>query len=563
MTGRHDDLLAMLPGIRRAEWRVPRRRVILPPRNVRDVETEDPLLDRDDMMRRLVRRETPFDLLIIGGGATGVGIAIDGASRGYDVALLEQADFGKGTSSRSTKLIHGGVRYLQQGNVPLVMEALKERGILRRNAPHLVRDLPFVVPNYQWWEAPFYGIGMRVYDALAGKYGFGESRNLSREDTIGRIPTIEQDGLRGGVIYHDGQFDDARLLLDMVVTAAEQGAIVVNQLAVTELRKGADGFVNGVHARDGETGESFELRAYAVINATGPFTDAVRRMDDPAAHTVMRPSQGVHLVLDRAFLPGDSAIMVPHTDDGRILFAIPWHDCVLVGTTDTPIAEATLEPVPHESEVAFLLEHAARYLTRDPTRADVRSVFAGIRPLVGAESGDETATLSREHTVLVSRSGLVTIAGGKWTTYRKMAEDAVDHAATLASLEPRPCVTRELNIHGFHPRADRFGPLAPYGADAPAVQALFAAHPHGSELLHARLPVRAGEVVWAVRHEMARTVDDVLARRTRALILDARAAIEAAPRVAAIMAQDLGRDEAWQRDQVDAFTTMAAAYVLL
>lgn len=522
----------------------------------------DRLLNRDDMLRRLARRETPFDLLIIGGGATGVGIAIDAASRGYDVVLLEQADFGKGTSSRSTKLIHGGVRYLQQGNVPLVMEALKERGVLRRNAPHLVRDLPFVVPNYQWWEAPFYGIGMRVYDALAGKYGFGESRNLSREETIARIPTIETDGLRGGVIYHDGQFDDARLLLDMVITAAEQGAIVINRFAVTDLRKEANGFVNGVFARDEETGEAHELRAHGVINATGPFTDVVRRMDDPAASSIMRPSQGVHLVFDRAFLPGDSAIMVPHTDDGRILFAIPWHDCVLVGTTDTPITQATLEPVPLESEVSFLLEHAARYLTRDPDRSDVRSVFAGIRPLVGAESGDETATLSREHSVLVSRSGLVTVAGGKWTTYRKMAEDAVDHAATLASLEPRPCVTRELNIHGFHPRADRFGPLAPYGSDAPAVQALIAAHPHGGEVLHPRLAVRNAEVVWAVRNEMARTVDDVLARRTRALVLDARAAMDAAPRVASIMAEELGRDESWQRDQVDAFTTMAAGYVL-
>jgi len=519
-------------------------------------------MNRSEMLARLHRRKEPWDMLFVGGGATGVGAAIDAASRGYDVALVEQSDFGKGTSSRSTKLVHGGVRYLRQGNIPLVMEALRERGILRRNAPHLVRDMPFVVPNYAWWEAPFYGIGMRVYDALAGRYGFGSSANLSVAETVARIPTIETDGLRGGVVYHDGQFDDARLLVNMVTTAAEQGAVMVNYLRVTGLLKDSSGFVHGVRALDEDGGgDELMLTARVVVNATGPFSDGLRRMDDPAARALIAPSQGVHLVLDRDFLPGDTAIMVPQTDDGRVLFAIPWHDRTIVGTTDTPIAEVSLEPRALEEEVEFLLTHAARYLTKDPTRADVRSVFVGIRPLARSGSVGETAALSREHTILVSDSGLLTIVGGKWTTYRKMAEDIVEHACVLAGLEPAPCVTEHLNIHGFHERAEHFGELAVYGADALPLQALLAEDGMGRRL-HPELPIRAGEVVWAARREMARTVDDVLARRTRSLLLDARAAMEVAPEVAALLAAELGRDDAWAAAQVDAFRALARGYVL-
>ncbi len=518
------------------------------------------MVNREDILARVRAHGRAWDLIIIGGGATGVGIAIDAAARGYDTLLLEQSDFGKGTSSRSTKLIHGGVRYLQQGNIPLVMEALKERGILRSNAPHLIHDLPFVVPNYQWWEAPFYGLGMRVYDALAGKYGFGPSRNLSKEETIERLPTIETEGLRGGVIYYDGQFDDARLLIHMVLTAASQGAALLNYVRVAGIEKSAEGYVTGVLARDIESGLEFSAAARVVINATGVFADAVRRMDDPGARPVIQPSQGVHIVLDRSFLPGDSAIMVPHTDDGRVLFAIPWHERVLIGTTDTPVQSPSLEPRALDEEIDFILHHAVRYLTKDPSRADVLSVFAGLRPLVAADEKN-TAALSREHTVLVAPSGLVTVAGGKWTTYRKMAEDTVDDAATLAGLEPRPCVTRQINIHGFHTHAEEFGPLAHYGADAPAVQQLLKSDPAHDALLHPRLAIRTGEVVWAVREEMARTVDDVLARRTHALLFDARAAIEAAPRTARIMAGALQRDARWERAQVDTFTEIAARYL--
>lgn len=520
-------------------------------------------MDRSESLERITTRTDPFDLLVIGGGATGVGIAVDAAARGYSVALLEQSDFGKGTSSRSTKLVHGGVRYLQQGNISLVMEALKERGILRNNAPHLVHDQAFVVPNYAWWEAPFYGIGMKVYDLLAGKYGFGRSRHLSKEEVLEQIPRLETKGLRGGVLYYDGQFDDSRLLVNLAQTATEQGAALLNYARVILLHKNADGFVDGVTFTDLETGKGHAVSARAVINATGAFSDALRQIDDPAAPAMISPSQGIHLVLDGSFLGGDAAIMVPRTSDGRVMFAIPWHGHAVVGTTDTPIDAVDLEPVPFEEEIEFVLETAGRYLARQPTRADVKSVFTGIRPLVkaGADAGN-TAALSRDHTITISRSGLLTIAGGKWTTYRKMAEDAVDHAATLAELDERPCATRDLPIHGHHAHPDSLGDLAYYGADAAAINAVTARQPALAARLHPNLPIVAAQVAWAAREEMARTVDDVLARRTRALFLDAGAAIAMAPEVARLLALELGRDADWQAQQVEEFTAVARRYLI-
>jgi glycerol-3-phosphate dehydrogenase len=518
-------------------------------------------MDRAASLRRILDRDEPWDMVIVGGGATGVGIAVDAAARGYAVCLFEQSDFGKGTSSRSTKLVHGGVRYLRQGNVSLVMEALKERGILRQNAPHLVREVAFVVPNYVWWEAPFYGIGMKVYDLLAFRYRFGTSRRLGRDEVLALIPTLEPDGLRGGVVYHDGQFDDARLLINLAQTAEEQGAVLLNYAAVVGLTRDADGFADGVVVEDRESGRRHTARARCVINATGAFSDAVRWLDDPAAPPLIAPSQGVHVMLDRSFLAGDSAIMVPRTSDGRVLFAIPWHGHTLVGTTDTPVPAPSLEPVAQEHEIDFILETASRYLTRRPTRADVLSVFAGIRPLVKAPDAPSTAALSREHTIEVSKSGLLTIAGGKWTTYRKMAEDCVDHAATLARLDERPCATRTLRVHGYHANPEQFGELSYYGSDAPGLQELMNAAPELGRRLDPALPVYGAQVVWAVRHEMARTVDDVLARRTRALLLNARAAIAMAPAVARLVAAELGRDEAWQKEDVEQFTGMARRYL--
>jgi len=520
------------------------------------------MLNRERMSAALEDRGMIWDFIIVGGGATGVGIAIDAASRGYKTLLLEAHDFGKGTSSRSTKLVHGGVRYLQQGNVSLVLDALKERGLMRQNAPHLVHDLAFIVPNYSWWEAPFYGIGLRVYDFLAGKHGFGPSRNLSSEKTQELIPTIETEGLRGGVIYYDGQFDDTRLLINMAQTAEEQGAVLLNYVEVTGLVKEND-LVRGVTAVDRETGVEHELRSRVVVNATGAFTDAVRRMDNPENPPIISPSQGVHITLDKSFLPGDTAVLVPHTSDGRVLFAIPWRDHTLVGTTDTPIETADLEPRAFQEELDFLLSHTARYLTKDPTDSDVLSLFTGIRPLVAVQGESKTASLSRDHTLHISGSGLVTITGGKWTTYRKMAEDTVNQAATVAELDDVPCVTRNLPIHGATEDTHESTNLAVYGSDAASVETLLQQHTDWSAPLHPKLDIQAGEVRWAVREEMARTVEDFLGRRSRALFLNARAAVEMAPRVAALMAAELGKDAAWEEQQVQQLTALANDYFMM
>ncbi|MFA5504715.1 MAG: FAD-dependent oxidoreductase [Vulcanimicrobiota bacterium] len=516
-------------------------------------------MNRDFQLQSALERQEPFDILIIGGGATGVGAAVDAASRGHSVLLLEGWDFGKGTSSRSTKLVHGGVRYLQKGDIPLVMDALKERGIMRRNAPHLVSDLAFVVPNYTWWEAPFYGIGMKVYDALAGRYGFGKSRLLTSEETVERIPTIATQGLRGGVQYYDGQFDDARMLVNMAQTAIDQGATLINYCRVKSLLQDAEGFTNGVLAEDLESGRQHSFQARIVLNCTGPFTDSVRRMDDPEALPVIAPSTGVHVVLPAEFLPRQTAIMVPRTTDGRVLFAIPWHHCVVVGTTDVPVSEVSLEPKPTKEEVEFILENARQYLEKPPEIKDVLSIFSGIRPLVQATGADSTAQLSRDHTILVSKSGLISIAGGKWTTYRHMAEDVIDRAETLGGLEDRDCVSKRLNIHGYHEHAEKFGELQHYGSDAREVRKLIEEDP---DLVHPRLKLRRGEVRWMARHEMARSVDDVLSRRSRSLLFDAKAAREAAPTVASILREELNRDEDWRERQCRDFDELSRAYLV-
>ena len=521
---------------------------------------------RDEMLRRIRERRDPWDIAVIGGGATGAGVAVDAAARGFDVVLVEAHDFGKGTSSRSTKLVHGGVRYLEQGNIPLVMSALKERGLLRQNAPHLVHDLAFVVPNYSWWEAPFYGIGLKLYDLLAGKYGFGASKLLSKEETLERLPGLEPEELRGGVVYYDGQFDDSRLLIHLAMTAADHGAAVVNYCPATNLLQDEEGYVNGLVARDAETGEEFTVRARVVVNATGVFTDEVRRMADAQADPLMVTSQGIHLVFDRSFLKSDTALMVPRTNDGRVLFVIPWHDHAVAGTTDTPVDAPSLEPKPLDEEIEFILETAGRYLSRPPARDDVLAVYVGLRPLVKASSGEgKTSSISRDHVIHVDNSGLLTITGGKWTTYRHMAEDTVDHAITLGRLRDEPCPTRNLKIHGYLECAEtaecREDPLAVYGSDGELVRAL-AADPELAQKLHPELPYIGAEVVWATREEMARSVEDLLARRTRALFLNARAAMQMARPVATLMARELRHDETWIAAQVNQFCELAKQYMV-
>jgi glycerol-3-phosphate dehydrogenase len=518
-------------------------------------------MKRDKALDRIQNGDKSWDFLVIGGGATGLGVAVDAAARGYSTLLVEQSDFAKGTSSRSTKLVHGGVRYLKQGNISLVLEALRERGLLVENAPHLVHHLSFIVPIYSWWEGPFYGIGMKIYDRLAGKLGLSPSENLSREETLKRIPTLQPNGLQSGVSYYDGQFDDSRLAVNLAQTIFDLGGAAINYAQVTSLIK-EDDLVAGAVIKDSETGKEHSIRAKAVINATGVFSDGIRKMDDPEARTVIAASQGAHVVLPKSFLPGDTAIMVPHTPDGRVMFAVPWHDCVVVGTTDTAVDSIQLEPRPMEEEIDFILTNAAQYLTKQPSRSDVLSVFAGLRPLVKVGDAKSTAALSRDHTILISNSGLLTIAGGKWTTYRKMAQDAVDQAETMAGFEERRCTTEHLQIHGWTKQKIDAPSLRVYGADAAAIQELAEAEPALAEKLHPELPYIAAEVVWAVRHEMARAIEDVLARRTRALLLGARASIEAAPKVAELMARELGADEKWKSDSVAKFEAVAQGYVL-
>ncbi len=517
-------------------------------------------LAREENLDRLRDRKA-WDVVVIGGGATGLGSAVDAASRGYRTLLLEAFDFAHATSSRSTKLIHGGVRYLAQGNIGLVREALHERGVLLRNAPHLVHRRDFVVPAYRWLALPYYGMGLSIYDWMSGSLGLGHTRWLGRAGVLERTPAIRSTGLRGGILYTDGQFDDARLAVSLARTLAGSGGTALNYLNVAGFNKQA-GRISEVLARDSETGEEFVVEARSVINAAGVYVDAVRRLDESAAPSIVRPSQGAHLVLDRSFFPGETALLVPRTDDGRVLFAIPWHDRVLVGTTDTPVSDLALEPRPLHEEIAYLLGYLERYFTRPPAPGDVRSVFAGLRPLLRGKAGEQTARLSREHAVMMSDSGLVTITGGKWTTYRRMAMDAVDCAARSGGLAHVPSATAGLKLHGWRDTSTNGDQsLAVYGSDAPAVAALCNERPEWARPLHPSLPYLAGEAIWAARHEAARCVHDVLARRTRALFLDARASIESAESVAALLALELGRSPAWQAAQTAEFKKLAAAYL--
>ncbi|MEO5681913.1 MAG: glycerol-3-phosphate dehydrogenase/oxidase [Chitinophagaceae bacterium] len=513
------------------------------------------------MIQQMESHSGEWDICIIGGGATGLGAAIDAASRGYQTILFEQTDFAKGTSSRSTKLVHGGVRYLQQGNIKLVMDALKERGTLKKNAPHLVKNQSFIVPNYKWWEGPYYGVGLKVYDWMSGNLGLGPSEWLSKEEVLERAPTLDPTDLRGGVLYHDGQFDDARLAINMAQTAAASGACLINYCGVKGLCK-TSGKITGVQVKDQFSGKEYEIKCKAVINATGVFSDAIQHMDDAAKTKTIAPSQGIHIVLDADFLPGNSAIMIPHTDDGRVLFAVPWHKKIIVGTTDTAVKTIHEEPVAQQQETDFIIQHIGRYLTKDPSIHDVRSIFAGLRPLVKADS-KKTAELSRDHVITIAASGLINILGGKWTTYRKMAEDVVNIAAINNMLPSKDCVTETLPIHGAQITGNYDNDYYYYGSDQAALEALAVQDTSLREKLHERLPYTKAAIAWAVQEEMCMTVDDALARRTRALLLDAKAALEAAPAVAAQMAGLMNMDKKWETDQLVAFKKIALHYIPL
>ncbi len=522
---------------------------------------------RRELLARL-QQSPRFDLAVVGGGATGLGVALDAALRGFSVLLVEAHDFAKGTSSRATKLVHGGVRYLAQGNIALVREALHERRTLLDNAPHLAQPLAFVMPSYQWWETPFYGAGLTAYDLLAGSAALGPTRFLDRAQTLALLPNARAQGLRGGVQYWDGQFNDARLALALARSAAAQGALLLNYCRADDLLS-EGGKVAGLRCTDGESGQALTIRASCVVNATGVWVDALREKDGQAhpsdgrkpTRPMVAPSQGVHMVVDREFLAGDNALMVPKTADGRVLFAVPWLGKVILGTTDTPRADLALEPEPFAEEVAFILSEAARYLGRAPTRADVRSVWVGLRPLVKPQDddGDDTKALSREHTVLVSRSGLVTVTGGKWTTYRAMAEDVLQQCFDRNLLPARAAgASRQFRLVGAQ---------GPSGAKPTAISQPPGAHSYGDEqtvlqsLPGAQAWLASGlseaMVRFAARCEYARTVEDMLARRSRLLFLDARAAAALGPRVAAILHEETGQDP-----QEEAFQRLARQYLL-
>lgn len=530
---------------------------------MKEKESAGQFFKREQFLKKAQNTATEWDMIVIGGGATGLGVALDAASRGFKTLLLEQSDFAKGTSSRSTKLVHGGVRYLAQGDVKLVYEALYERGLLLQNAPHLVNIQSFVIPNYSWWNEMLYGVGLTVYDLMAGRYRFNKTRLLSGKKVTNLLSNIQPNGLKGGVQYFDGQFDDARLALNLAQTCAEQGGVLLNYVQVVQLLKDSSGKVAGVKAKDLESGQEYLLKAKTVVNATGVFVNEVLQMNAPTQQPLVRPSQGVHVVLDSTFLPGENALMIPKTPDGRVLFAVPWHNHLLVGTTDTPLDKNSLEPQALDQEIDFILETAGKYLVRKPTRADVLSVFAGLRPLAApTKNTNSTKEISRSHKLLVAPSGLITITGGKWTTYRRMAQDTVDKAMEVGTLPQKACVTSSLKIHGHATGKAASGHLSIYGSDKSLIQDMMAERPELAAPLHERFPNTAAEVVWATKNEMARTIEDVLARRMRILFLDARAAIDMAPKTARLMAEELGQDAAWERQQVQDFTSLASNYLL-
>jgi glycerol-3-phosphate dehydrogenase len=521
-------------------------------------------MKRTDQLKKLQQTRN-WDLIIIGGGACGLGTAVDASSRSFKTVLVEAVDFAKGTSSRSTKLVHGGVRYLEQGDIALVSEALKERGLLATNAQHLVRNQSFIIPNYNWWAGFFYTIGLTIYDILAGRLSLGKSKYLSKKKTIELVPNVEQKGLKNGVIYHDGQFDDSRLAINLAQTAVDNGACVLNYMKVIRLLKNSKHQVTGVVVEDTKTGEKQEIRGTAVINATGVFTNSIMKMNEKVYKKYVVPSQGIHLVFDKSFMPTKNALMIPKTSDGRVLFAIPWHDKIVVGTTDTLMKSHSLEPIATEKEIEFVLETAQKYLSKKPNRSDVLSVFAGLRPLAAPEKeGENTKEVSRSHKIIVSETGLISITGGKWTTYRKIGEDLINKAIKVHDLPKYSCKTVDLSIHGNQKTTeiDREDHLYIYGSDIPKILKLQKNEPHLKEKLHPNYQYTLSEVIWAIRNEMATTIDDVLARRVRLLFLDARAAIESSQKVAELLAKELGYDEIWKQKEIIAFKKLANGYLL-
>ena len=507
-------------------------------------------MKREEQINKIQDCNKIWDFVVVGGGATCLGCAVDAASRGYQVVLLEQDDFAKCTSSRSTKLVHGGVRYLQKGDVKLVLEALHERGRMKANAPHLVKNQSFVIANYTWWDNFLYFCGLTFYDLLSSGFGYGHSKFISKKSVMQRLPAIKQKGLKGGIVYHDGQFDDSRMAVNLAETCIEHGGVVINHIKVIELI-------------DNETGDIYELKTKAVINAAGIFVDEVMKLDEIGHKPMVKPSQGAHLVLDMKFLQSDDALMVPKTSDGRVLFAVPWHNRVVVGTTDMLRDNPESEPRALEEEIDFILKTAGLYMNPAPTRKDVVGVYAGQRPLAAPKKeGKSAKEISRSHKIIVSDNGLITITGGKWTSYRLMAEDTIDKAIALKLVENRKCITKSLKIHGWRPNPDLASHYYIYGSDEPTLHQLEQENSKYQEKVSSHFDYTYGEVAWAVRYEMARTLDDVLARRVRLLFVDAKEALKVAPAVAKFMALELNKPNSWVEEQVASFTVIANNYIV-
>lgn len=518
---------------------------------------------RSELILEIKAEDVEWDVIVIGGGASGLGAALDASARGYKTVLLEQFDFTVGTSSRSTKLVHGGVRYLAQGNISLVFEALKERGRLLKNAPHLVYNQEFLIPSYCWWSRPFYTIGLTLYDLLARSLSYGRSIPYSRKKTLEEIPTLKKEGLRGSVKYHDGQFDDSRLGINLAQTMIEKNGVPLNYMKVIRLIKD-EGKIAGVVAVDYETKKEYHIKGKSVLNATGVFVDHILQKDEPNTNDMVMASQGVHLVLGGEFLQSKHAIMIPKTSDGRILFAVPWHQKVILGTTDIPKEEALIEPIATDEEIDFILETAGRYLSEKPKRKDVLSVYAGLRPLAAPEDEEEGGTkeISRSHKILVSKSGLVTIIGGKWTTYRQMGEELVDKLSEIGNLKMVNSTTSTLKIHGYRENVNFENPHYFYGSDIDLLKDIIDKNPSYGDVISEDLHIIKAQVILAIRNELARNVIDVLARRTRALFLNAKESVRIAPIVADIMAVELNRDKKWKEHQIKTFNTIAQGYIL-
>jgi glycerol-3-phosphate dehydrogenase len=523
-------------------------------------------VNRDAQLEQLKKGEI-FDLLVVGGGATGCGVALDAASRGLRVALAERGDFGSGTSGRSTKLVHGGVRYLEAAllhldrvQFDLVRDALHERGVLLKIAPHLCHRIALVTPLYGALEVPYVWTGLKLYDLLSGAMGLGSSRFLGPAEMLRRFPAIRAEGLKGGVLYYDGQFNDARMNLALALTAIDQGAVAANHLEVVELIK-SGGKLSGALVRERFGGATWEIRARCVVNASGPWADGVRRLDDPGAAPLLQVSSGTHIMLPRRFAPAEGGITIPKTEDGRVLFILPWEGGCLVGTTDDQ-ARVSDQPAASGEDVDYLLRHLERYFNLDVQRSDIRAAWSGLRPLVQDPKASDTARLARDHVISASTSGLVTITGGKWTTYRRMARDTVDYAVRQAGLSPRQgCRSDRITLLGGEQyRGEAAAPAlsAEFGLD-PEV-ALHLSRSYGDragglaqlcrgplgERLAPGHPFLKGEVLYAVRHEMALCADDVLARRMPLALLDTRAARDAAPAVLDLMAGELS----WNAERV-------------